>query len=133
MRLMRLSRAARRSARLLAFVLGAACIAANGPASPGAESAYLDAGAGAVKSASVQAQPNIVLIVTDDLDVASLDYMPKLRAFLAGMGTTFSRSFSVAPVCCPSRATMLRGQYTHNHRVLTNGRGNNSCFDDFRA
>ena len=28
---------------------------------------------------------------------------------------------------------MLRGQYSHNHGIWSNGRGNNSCFDDFRS
>jgi arylsulfatase A-like enzyme len=88
---------------------------------------------GSVRAASTQAKPNIVMIVADDLDMASIAYMPKLQAFMANVGMTFPQSFTVAPVCCPSRATMLRGQYTHNHRVWTNGRGNNTCFDDFRA
>jgi arylsulfatase A-like enzyme len=59
--------------------------------------------------------------------------MPKLQAFLVNTGATFSNSFASNPVCCPSRASMLRGQYSHNTRIWSNGRGNNSCFDDFRA
>lgn len=59
--------------------------------------------------------------------------MPKLQAFVAGVGATFGNSFASNPVCCPSRASMLRGQYSHNHGIWSNGRGNNTCFDDFRA
>jgi N-acetylglucosamine-6-sulfatase len=33
-------------------------------------------------------------------------------------GTTFDRSFVTFSLCCPSRATYLTGQYTHNHGVL---------------
>jgi arylsulfatase A-like enzyme len=128
---MRMAKQARRSAVLLPFLFGTACGASGPGPSTGPEATGL--GAGGAHSASGAAKPNIVVIVTDDLDVGSLEYMPKLRAFMAGVGTSFSNSFTVAPVCCPSRATMLRGQYAHNHRVLTNGRGNNSCFDDFRA
>jgi arylsulfatase A-like enzyme len=71
--------------------------------------------------------------VTDDLDVDSTAHMPKLRAFMAGVGATFSNSFATNPVCCPSRVAMLRGQYSHNSRVWANGRGDNSCFSEFRG
>lgn len=99
--------------------------------------AVLQAGLGGGRpdqaSAATNARPNIVFIVADDLDEASMEYMPKLQAFVAGVGVTFTNSIASNPVCCPSRATMLRGQYSHNHRVWTNGRGNNSCFDTFRS
>jgi arylsulfatase A-like enzyme len=35
-------------------------------------------------------------------------------------GTTFERAFVSLPSCCPSRATMLRGQYAHNHGIWGN-------------
>jgi len=68
-------------------------------------------------------KPNIILILTDDLDAQLLqehleDY-PSLRK-LAAEGLTFENAFVTNPICCPSRATILRGQYSHNHGVLTN-------------
>ena len=66
--------------------------------------------------------PNIVLILTDDQDLLldSMDAMPQVDALLAKRGTTFSNFFVNLPLCCPARTTLLRGQYPHNHGVLTN-------------
>jgi arylsulfatase A-like enzyme len=65
-------------------------------------------------------KPNLVLVVTDDLDVRSLAVLPRLRALLADKGTTFTNAFVTTTTCCPSRASILRGQYAHNHQVRTN-------------
>jgi len=62
----------------------------------------------------------VVLILTDDLDAKSLEYMPNLRSEMIEGGTTFENSFVTNSLCCPSRATTLRGQYAHNHQVLSN-------------
>jgi N-acetylglucosamine-6-sulfatase len=68
--------------------------------------------------------PNIVFVLTDDLDTASLDAMPRTRRLIAAQGVTFDHYFVNVAVCCPSRMTTLRGQYSHNTGVLTNGGGN---------
>jgi len=64
--------------------------------------------------------PNIILILTNDQDVESISHMPKLQSLLVEQGMTFENAFVTNPLCCPSRATILRGQYSHNHGVLTN-------------
>jgi N-acetylglucosamine-6-sulfatase len=72
-------------------------------------------------SAGAQAvRPNIVFVLTDDLDAAELAFMPKVKALLADQGASFSNYFVNVSLCCPSRATMLRGQYAHNTGVMTN-------------
>ena len=68
--------------------------------------------------ARAAALPNIVLIVTDDQDVRSLKQMPNVHKRIERMGTSFSNFLVSTPGCCPSRASILRGQYTHNHGVL---------------
>lgn len=117
---------------LAPFVFASAC---SGGGAGGVASQALPTAAetGSARGGSAQAKPNIIFILTDDLDVESASHMPKLKAFVAGVGVTFSNSFASNPVCCPSRATMLRGQYSHNHGIWSNGRGNNTCFDDFRS
>jgi arylsulfatase A-like enzyme len=65
-------------------------------------------------------RPNIVLILTDDLDARSVTTMANVERLLTRQGTTFANFFAATPLCCPSRATILRGQYPHNHRVLGN-------------
>lgn len=65
-------------------------------------------------------QPNIVLIFADDLDYESFNHMPKAKALLAAQGASFTNFFTGLSVCCPSRASILRGQYAHNHQVLGN-------------
>ena len=61
--------------------------------------------------------PDIVLIVTDDQRWDSLWAMPILSERLAGRGVTFPDAFVVNPLCCPSRASILTGNYSHTHLV----------------
>ena len=63
---------------------------------------------------------NIVFILTDDLDSHSMGYLDGLRGIMANNGTTFQRAYVSDSVCCPSRATTLRGQYPHNHGIRSN-------------
>ena len=65
-------------------------------------------------------QPNIVFILTDDMRYDDLKYMPKTRLLLAGQGMSFSKAFVSNALCCPARATIMRGQYSHNNGVWTN-------------
>jgi N-acetylglucosamine-6-sulfatase len=65
-------------------------------------------------------QPNIVFIMSDDQDVGTMQYMPRVQELLAGQGTTFDNSFVTSSICCPSNVTALTGQYTFNHGVLNN-------------
>lgn len=71
----------------------------------------------AEEARAASARPNIVLILTDDEDVASHAYMPKTRALLEAQGTTFDNFFVTNSFCCPSRVTILRGQYPHNTQI----------------
>jgi N-acetylglucosamine-6-sulfatase len=71
-----------------------------------------------------QARPNVLVIMTDDQTVEDMRVLPKTRALLAAKGTTFANNFASYPLCCPSRATFLTGQYPHNHGVLANGAPN---------
>jgi N-acetylglucosamine-6-sulfatase len=64
--------------------------------------------------------PNVVTVMTDDQDFRSMWAMPKTRKLLARHGTTFTNNIVSYPLCCPSRATYLTGEYAHNHGVLWN-------------
>ena len=66
------------------------------------------------------AGPNVILIVTDDQAWNTLWAMPIVQARLVARGTTFSNAFTPTSVCCPSRATILTGQYAHTHDVWSN-------------
>jgi arylsulfatase A-like enzyme len=85
--------------------------------------------AGLAAGASAQSDApryNVVLIMADDLDVASVDkmlalgLMPHLRHDFVDEGVRFTNAFVTNSLCCPSRATLMTGQYSHNSRVLTN-------------
>jgi len=65
-------------------------------------------------------KPNIVVVLADDLDARSSGLLPRLPAIMGQPGTTFSRAYIVQSLCSPSRATLLTGQYAHNHRVIYN-------------
>src|SRR5215207_1654981 len=73
-----------------------------------------------ISPGTAQSRPNFVTIVVDDLDSASVAQMPAVKRLLTEQGATFTQFFATTPLCCPSRVSMLRGQYAHNHRVLRN-------------
>jgi N-acetylglucosamine-6-sulfatase len=67
-----------------------------------------------------QGRPNVLVLMTDDQTLRSLEVMPNVRRLIGGEGTTFERSFVSFSLCCPSRATFYTGQYAHNHTILGN-------------
>ena len=68
------------------------------------------------------APPNIVLIQTDDQTASQLSaaFMPETKRLLARRGTTFTNYIATTSQCCPSRASLLTGQYAHNNGVTSN-------------
>jgi N-acetylglucosamine-6-sulfatase len=77
-------------------------------------------GCGASAQPGQQSRPNVLVLLTDDQTMESVRVMAGVRSELGGGGTTFERSFVSNPLCCPSRATLYTGQYTHNHGVIGN-------------
>ena len=65
-------------------------------------------------------RPNIVLILTDDQRWDTLWGMRTVEDALAAHGVTFTNSFVVNPLCCPSRSSLLTGQYSHSTGVYLN-------------
>jgi N-acetylglucosamine-6-sulfatase len=66
-------------------------------------------------------KPNIVFILADDMRKGDLKYMPKTRSVLKDKGMSFRDAYVSNPLCCPSRATTMRGQYAHNTGVWNMG------------
>lgn len=79
-------------------------------------------------------RPNILLIVSDDLNTRIGPYMdinnhtPNLDR-LAIEGVVFSRAYSQYPICGPSRASFMSGLYPETNGVL----GNSSVLGSYRA
>ena len=67
--------------------------------------------------------PNIIFLLTDDQDATShsLNYMPRLGKIMREEGTEFANCFVPTGLCCPSRTSILRGQYCHNTKIWDNG------------
>jgi arylsulfatase A-like enzyme len=65
-------------------------------------------------------RPNILFILADDLRASDLGHMPNTQSLLASRGVKFTKAWTTRSLCCPSRASTLRGQYAHNHGVWVN-------------
>ena len=74
----------------------------------------------AARERSADDRPNIVFVMTDDMEERMLARMPVVRSRVMDEGVTFDNAFVTQSLCCPSRATALRGQYPHNHHISTN-------------
>ncbi len=65
-------------------------------------------------------QPNILIVVTDDQPLGTMQVMPKTRRWLKAGGIRYSNAYVTTPQCCPSRSSIFTGRYAHNHRVKDN-------------
>lgn len=73
------------------------------------------------------ARPNIIFILTDDQRYDELGFLnpvietPHMDS-LAETGVHFQNAFVTTSLCSPSRASILTGQYMHNHGVVDNNK-----------
>jgi N-acetylglucosamine-6-sulfatase len=70
--------------------------------------------------AAVNTRPNVVILLSDD-QPAGIMQMAHVRADIGAHGITFSNGYVEDPLCCPSRTSILRGQYAHTTGIYTNG------------
>jgi arylsulfatase A-like enzyme len=63
-------------------------------------------------------RPNVLLIVSDDQPTGTVKRMPTLDD--AEGFTRFNSYYDNNPLCCPTRATLLTGQYSHHTGVENN-------------
>jgi len=72
---------------------------------------------------AVPGRPDIILVVTDDQRAGTLGWLPTLNNYFVGHGIRFSRAMVPTSLCCPSRASLLTGEYSHTTRVWSNHAG----------
>ncbi|MFL6182608.1 MAG: sulfatase, partial [Actinomycetes bacterium] len=75
----------------------------------------------AVASAETDpAPPNIVVVLTDDMRTDEMDALRKTNDLLVDQGTTFTHAIAPTSLCCPARAALLTGTYSHTNNVWSN-------------
>jgi N-acetylglucosamine-6-sulfatase len=73
--------------------------------------------------------PNIIFILTDDQRYDELGFMNKeirtpVLDRMARDGVHLKNAFVTSSLCSPSRATILTGEYMHDHGIVDNNAGN---------
>jgi arylsulfatase A-like enzyme len=111
------------AATVLAGLLLAAACSGDGAGGSGQASSEGTAG---------NRKPNVLFVLTDDMRLDDLQYVPQIRKLVGDRGMTFDDQFDNVTLCCPARTSILRGQYSHNTGVLTNG-GTNGGFETAHA
>jgi arylsulfatase A-like enzyme len=82
--------------------------------------------AAGVSTVAAAERPNILVIMTDDQrarGTVTAQAMPDTKVLFQDQGTNFVNAFATTPLCCPSRASFLTGQYAHNTGVRINADG----------
>ncbi len=74
-------------------------------------------------------RPNIVFFLTDDQSADQMTALPSVQELIAQRGTTFDNAIVPIPLCCPARASLVTGQYPHNHGVTSNNNEDGGGFD----
>jgi len=109
------------------LILGA-CVPATTPSTAGEPTDFV--GRSPAPTISVEVlpkgdRPNFVLILVDDLDarLGTMEHMPNVQALLVQQGLQLDGFYVTDPTCCPSRTSILRGEYTHTHQIYTSAPG----------
>jgi N-acetylglucosamine-6-sulfatase len=91
----------------------------------GALTSTSGANTGSAAAAGPAARPNIIVIESDDQPRIAFhrDTMPRTFTRLVDHGTRFSQMVATPPLCCPSRAALMTGDYPHNSGVWSNEPG----------
>ena len=80
---------------------------------------------------------SIVLFLADDLDrdlFASMlesGTLPNIQRYIVDRGVSFTRAYAASPLCCPSRVSILTGQFPHNTGVYDNDNWEHGGFEGF--
>src|SRR5215216_616915 len=90
-------------------------------------------GSAAREAEGASDKPNIVFILADDMRKDDLRYMPKTRSILGDKGMSFSNAFVSNALCCPTRATIMRGQYSHNTGVWINNNSTGGGWKGYKS
>jgi len=76
-----------------------------------------------LRASPLPERPNIIFILVDDLRWDEMDYpfvrVPNIQR-IARDGVRFTNAFVTTPLCSPSRASILTGQYAHIHGITDN-------------
>nr|XP_045608241.1 N-acetylglucosamine-6-sulfatase-like isoform X2 [Procambarus clarkii] len=66
--------------------------------------------------------PNFIFILTDDQDLVLGGMIPmtNVERLIGNHGVTLANAYVASPLCCPSRSSILTGQYVHNHGTVNN-------------
>lgn len=74
-------------------------------------------------------KPNIIFILADDQTVGTLGPMRNVRSLIQRQGTRYTSAYISNPICCPSRASILTGLYSHTNLTYTNQDGEGTPTD----
>ncbi len=69
--------------------------------------------------ASGAKRPNIIFVLTDDLSLNLVQYMPHVLQ-MQKEGATFANYFVTDSLCCPSRSSIFTGRYPHDTGIFRN-------------
>lgn len=117
---------------LVLLSLGAAACSAHTEGSPTPDPGWVSGSPQPPNGDSpVSAAPNIVFVLTDDLSWNLVKYMPHVLA-MERAGVTFDQNFVTDSLCCPSRTSILTGQFPHTDGVYSNA-DQNGGFHAFLA
>ena len=83
---------------------------------------------GVAPMAAQAKSPNIVFILTDDLNEEVFSHLDRVKTLITDQGTKFNHQFVSLSLCCPSRTATLRGQFAHNTGIFTNDAGSGGGF-----